>query len=59
MIKSIYNAGLRSFLADPNGLTVFRHAFGPQFEKLTPAALTGIMTFVRGYEAQKRRKETK
>lgn len=56
ILKTGYEAGLRSFLADPNGITVFRHAFGPTMDRLSPERLAGMMTFVRAYNAQNQRK---
>ena len=57
ILKTGYEAGLRSFLADPNGITVFRHAFGPTMDRLSPERLAGLMTFVRAYNAQSQRKD--
>ncbi len=57
VMKTLADTGVRSFLADPNGLTVFRHAFGPNFERLNPERLAGMMTFIRGWEAQKNRED--
>mgnify|MGYP001500614957 CR=1 FL=1 len=52
MLKTMADTAVKSFLANPNGLTVFRHAFGPRFETLTPERMAGLMTFIRAYNAQ-------
>ena len=56
-MKTAYEGILKSFIADPNGLTVFRHAFGPDLSGITAQRLAGLSTFMRGYLAQKQRSE--
>jgi hypothetical protein len=56
MLKWLHSTAVKSFLADPNGLTVFRHAFGPTMDRLSPQRLAGLMTFIRAYNAQKENK---
>lgn len=57
IVKTAYEGILKSFLADPNGLTVFRHAFGPDLSNITAQRLAGLATFMRGYMAQKQRRD--
>jgi hypothetical protein len=53
MVKWLHSGAVKSFLSDPNGVRVFRHAFGPTYERLKPERLAGMMTFIRAYNAQK------
>lgn len=57
ILKTGFEAAVKSFLADPNGITVFRHAFGPTMDRLSPERLAGLMTFIRAYNAQNQRKD--
>lgn len=52
LTKTGYEGTIKSFLSDPNGLTVFRKSFGPDLGKMTPQGIAGLLTFMRAYQAQ-------
>jgi hypothetical protein len=52
ILKTGYNAVIKSFISDPNGLTSFRHAFGPNLEKMTSQGIVGLLTLMRGQKGQ-------